>query len=145
MTRPATPAGSPTVRLVGGSSPRVGRLEVWGCGWGTVCPSSSLDSYDARVACKQMGYSDYSGYGNSYSNIYGTGPIWPLSFSCTGNEAVLEQCSNSTSSSSCYHSSYYDVGLSCSGSGSGYSTSSTGKPSLVGGPLPCCTFHCVQA
>ena len=44
-----------TIRLVGGSTPYVGTLEVCvaGC-WGTVC-GNDFDAKDASVACRQLG------------------------------------------------------------------------------------------
>ena len=44
-----------TIRLVGGSTPFVGTLEVCvaGC-WGTVC-GNDFDTKDASVACRQLG------------------------------------------------------------------------------------------
>jgi len=44
------------VRLVGGSSSREGRLEVYFMGvWGTVCDDGFTDAA-ARVACYMLGY-----------------------------------------------------------------------------------------
>ena len=45
------------VRLVGGSGPHEGRVEV--CvnkAWGTVC-SNSWSTADANIVCRQLGYS----------------------------------------------------------------------------------------
>ena len=46
------------IRLVNGSNEREGRIEI--CidnVWGTVC-NDRFDPIDARVACRQLGYSD---------------------------------------------------------------------------------------
>ena len=53
----ATACSSGEIRLVGGSSAHEGRVEV--CvndRWGTVC-DDSWSSTDARVVCRQMGFS----------------------------------------------------------------------------------------
>ena len=44
------------VRLVDGSGPHEGRVEI--CvneAWGTIC-SDSWNSFDAKVVCRQLGY-----------------------------------------------------------------------------------------
>ena len=53
------------IRLQGGSYSSYGRLEVYCNGeWGTVC-DDGFGSTDARVACRQLGYSDsYTYTGN---------------------------------------------------------------------------------
>ena len=50
------------VRLVAGSNPREGRVEVcYNERYGTIC-DNGFDSYDARVICGQLGYSRISKY-----------------------------------------------------------------------------------
>ena len=75
--------GDSTLRLVGGPSPFVGRVEVYRDGvWGTV-RDTNFDYADAQVVCRQLGL----GGGIYRTGAYfgaGTGPIWLNSVFCTG-------------------------------------------------------------
>ena len=82
-------SGEGEVRLVGGSGPQAGRVEVLHNGaWGTVC-NDDWDLQDATVVCRQLGY----GRGVPAHFAYGgIGPIWYSNVNCSGSEASLTQC-----------------------------------------------------
>ena len=99
------------MRLVGGSGPHLGRVEVYHRGnWGTVCSFSGWDLQEATVVCRQLGYGravaalvDYGG---------GSGPIWYKDVRCSGSEASITQCSiGDLGVSDCDHSD--DAGVIC--------------------------------
>ncbi|XP_065830759.1 scavenger receptor cysteine-rich domain superfamily protein-like [Oscarella lobularis] len=80
------------LRLVGGSVPEEGRIEILHKGqWGTIC-DDNWDIEDATVACLELGYGPAKRY-RSYSYYgSGTGPIWMEEIACTGKESSLADC-----------------------------------------------------
>ncbi|KAJ8035487.1 Neurotrypsin [Holothuria leucospilota] len=101
------------VRLVGGSGPFEGRVEIFINGeWGTV-DEDPWDDNDADVVCRQLGYM-FGGV--AYRSAYfgeGSGPIWLDSIQCTGSETNLLACTHETDTSEDSHSE--DVGVACNG------------------------------
>ncbi|XP_038072278.1 uncharacterized protein LOC119740886 isoform X2 [Patiria miniata] len=140
---------SPSVRLVDGESSNEGRVEVFVTGsWGTVC-DDSWGLNDARVICRQLGYSSAL---QSFASAY-FGGNYGLSIlldnvACTGNEETVLDCRhNGFGNHNCRHSE--DAGVRCEPCDSGpcrnggtCSSSSTGFtcscPSGYGGPT--CAF-----
>ncbi|XP_064388336.1 soluble scavenger receptor cysteine-rich domain-containing protein SSC5D-like [Halichondria panicea] len=99
--------------LTGGSS---GRLEIYYSGqWGTVC-QDSFGSNDARVACRQLGFSTYTRYGTvgtlGFSQASSTTRTWLDELRCSGIESKLIDCfANPIGDEDCSHSE--DVALFC--------------------------------
>ncbi|XP_019849591.1 PREDICTED: deleted in malignant brain tumors 1 protein-like [Amphimedon queenslandica] len=99
------------VRLVGGSGPHEGRLEV--CineAWGTVC-SNGWDNTETNIVCNQLGYLPFGGRYKSFG--HGTGlPILMSSLQCVGTESSLLECHQQACDiTNCTHA--YDVGVIC--------------------------------
>jgi len=100
-----------TVRLVRGSSPMEGLLEVDHNGtWGTVCRNSFTQAA-AKVVCYMRGYEDAGQYiGNRYGA--GRGPIWLDGVQCSGTETNIADCEHrGWGNHSCRHDE--DVSVSC--------------------------------
>ena len=100
-----------TVRLVGGSDPRTGRLEVYHNGvWGTVC-NDYFTNAAARVVCYMLGYGRTGRYiGYHYGG--GDGTIWLDNVQCSGLETNIADCPHSSwGKNKCSH--YEDVSVSC--------------------------------
>ena len=100
------------LRLVGGSAPSEGRLEILhDHHWGTVC-DDEFDARDADVACRQLGYMSASEFFGFSRNPFGpgTGRIVLDNLRCTGEEARLVECPH-TKTHNCHH--LEDVGLAC--------------------------------
>ena len=101
-------------KLVGGSSYREGRVEVFHNGaWGTVC-DDEWDMDDAQVLCRSMGYGDAQSATSGSSYGQGSGNIAFDNVQCVGNESSFFDCSNNGFQvHNCDHSK--DAGASCSG------------------------------
>ncbi|XP_062606634.1 macrophage scavenger receptor types I and II-like [Saccostrea cucullata] len=80
------------VRLVGGSTAREGRVEVYHSNvWGTIC-DDKWGSSDARVVCRMLGYSgSYTAYDGAHYG-QGTGQIWLENVECSGSESTIFSC-----------------------------------------------------
>ena len=90
----ATAPGEGEVRLVGGSGPHEGRVEILHNGaWGTVC-DDGWDLQDATVVCRELGYGRAVRALGSATFGEGSGPIWYASVNCSGSEANLAQCAH---------------------------------------------------
>ncbi|XP_015848306.2 macrophage scavenger receptor types I and II isoform X1 [Peromyscus maniculatus bairdii] len=80
------------VRLVDGSGPHEGRVEVFHEGrWGTVCD----DRWDIRagqVVCRSLGYQGVQAVHKRAHFGQGTGPIWLNEVMCFGRESSIEDC-----------------------------------------------------
>ena len=124
------------VRLVNGSNPMEGRVEVcYNNSYHSVC-DDFWDELEARVVCRQLGFSPPQGKDSMDCNYFnnriimlssvpvknaffgqGTGAILLDDLSCTGNEQTLLNCTNRNSMallvSDCDHSE--DAGVKCQG------------------------------
>ena len=94
-SNPFPTVGTITVRLVRGPSSREGRVEVYHQrSWGTVC-DDNWDSRDARVVCRQLGFSVLNAQAFSSARYgQGSGSILLDNIGCTGNENNLGQCTS---------------------------------------------------
>ena len=103
------------LRLVGGNSESDGRLEIFFNGeWSTIC-HDGWNSNNARVACRQLGFSDGIAITSAYNAYYssGSGRIGMNWVKCTGREDQLINCAfDGWFPSGCFH--YEDVGVVCS-------------------------------
>ena len=90
-----------TVRLVGGPGKNAGFVELNLLGqWVPICGHYSWNILDASVVCRELGYltavtavtvyDSYYRYNYQYYRGYTT-----YTYSCTGDESTLKQCSTS--------------------------------------------------
>ncbi|XP_069047765.1 scavenger receptor cysteine-rich type 1 protein M130-like [Lepisosteus oculatus] len=86
-----TSAGS-DVRLVGGTSPCAGRVEVLHAGQWVTVDGEGWDASASAVVCRQLGCGPaMTAPGGAHSGK-GSGKVWPRRASCTGTEAALRDC-----------------------------------------------------
>ncbi|XP_078685521.1 CUB and sushi domain-containing protein 3-like [Branchiostoma floridae x Branchiostoma belcheri] len=83
------------IRLIGGSGPNEGRVEVRpedSMTWGTVC-HNRFNMDDADVVCRMLGYPNATQVQNDAYFGQGTGPIYMDDLRCDGSETSLFSCS----------------------------------------------------
>ncbi|XP_072016975.1 scavenger receptor cysteine-rich domain superfamily protein-like [Amphiura filiformis] len=82
------------VRLVDGSSPSEGRVEVlYGGRWGTIC-DDGWDINDAKVVCRQLGFADANATRCCGHFSHGIGSIFLDDLSCVGTEEKISDCNH---------------------------------------------------
>ncbi|XP_071823784.1 neurotrypsin-like [Apostichopus japonicus] len=104
--------GIANIRLAGGSTPNVGRVEVFVNGeWGTVC-DDSWDIVDAAVVCRQLGYPGAVRARSSAHYGEGSGRIWLDNVACAESSLSLQDCPKSEiGDHNCNHKE--DAGVEC--------------------------------
>lgn len=103
------------IRLAGGKTNHEGRLEIfYGGQWGTVC-QNNFDIKDARVACRQLGFTEAMVVRKNAHKYYGRGRgrILLDRLECKGSELSLLHCGHRGIgvTGGCSHNN--DVGVVC--------------------------------
>lgn len=82
------------VRLVGGTAPHEGRVEILYNGvWGTIC-HDYWELPEANVVCHQLGFDGAVLALHSAAYGEGTGVIWMDDIHCIGIETAISQCAH---------------------------------------------------
>ncbi len=105
--------GEGDIRLMDGSTPNEGRVEIFHAGqWGTVC-DDSWGAEEALVVCMQLGFTVFepTAVGSAGFGM-GEDPIWLDNLNCSGQETSLADCPhNGWGEHNCGHSE--DAGVVC--------------------------------
>ena len=81
-----------SVRLIGGTSPNGGRVQVYYNGtWQWVC-GEHWDKQDADVVCRWLGYLNSSEVYTNTIHVEDNDTAWINNVQCTGNEDSLFSC-----------------------------------------------------
>ena len=107
----------PSIRLVGGSSSREGRVEVnYNGEWGTVC-DDGWDDTDAGVVCSQLGFGPgLTGIAIGSNDFgQGSGSILLDGVLCDGSELALTSCGHLGINVTRFCSHVEDAGVRCGG------------------------------
>ena len=101
-----------TLRLVNGTAPHNGRLEVNYKGrFGTIC-DDGFDTIDGNVACHQLGFTAVVQVRHGAYYGEGKGNIWLESIACSSDIVFMVNCSHrGWGIEDCHHGE--DVGLEC--------------------------------
>lgn len=102
------------VRLQDGHNSAEGRVEVYQNGaWGTVC-DDGFDINDARVVCRQLGFSSANESHCCAHFTHGTGAIYIDDLACSGTEARISDCPHrGWGEHNCAHTE--DASVTCNG------------------------------
>lgn len=94
-----------SIRLVGGSGPHEGRVEVYVTQWGTIC-DDMWDLRDGNVVCRYLGFFNATeAITSSFRYGSGSGPILLDNVDCSGSETNIMDCpANPPGNHNCQHS-----------------------------------------
>uniref|UniRef100_A0A8D0V6U2 Lysyl oxidase homolog n=1 Tax=Sus scrofa TaxID=9823 RepID=A0A8D0V6U2_PIG len=114
-TAPETRAGSQDLRFRLAGFPRKpfeGRVEIQRAGeWGTIC-DDDFTLQAAHVLCRELGFTEATGWTHSAKYGPGTGRIWLDNLNCRGTEQSVTECaSRGWGNSDCTHDE--DAGVIC--------------------------------
>ena len=105
-----------SIRLIGGSTPLIGRVEVFARNeWGTIC-DDGWDINDANVVCRQLGFPQASQAYRGANHGQGTGRIWLDDLTCSRGESYISDCGNRSGWESHDCSHRQDASVACSSS-----------------------------